>query len=123
MAMIDHVKTIVTSALAIGLALFCTPSWALSRYECKGITKDTIVLTPYEDNTVTLAFNKGAPEEKTVFMHKGDVLTAEFQNVSGQQGASLTFILDTITNNGYELAHIPQKPAFATKIMCFWFAN
>jgi hypothetical protein len=105
----------------IGLFLFCTPSWALSRYECKGLPNDNIVLTPYEDGTVILSFNNGPPEEKTTFVHKGNVFTPEFQNISGHQGASLIYILDTITNNGYEFGHVPPKPAFASKITCWWF--
>jgi hypothetical protein len=117
------VKTITTSVLAIGLVLFCTPGWALSRYECKGTTPDTIVLTPFDDGTVTLGFNDGAPEEKTAFVHKGNVFTAEFQNVGGQAGTSLIYILDTVTNNGYEFGHKPPKPAFASKITCWWYAN
>jgi hypothetical protein len=117
------VKTIVTSALAIGLILTSAPSWALSHFECKGISDDTIVLTPYEDGTVNLSFNKGSPEEQTTFVHKGNVFTAEFQNVGGQAGASLIYIFDTLTNNGYEFAHKPPKPGFAAKITCWWFAK
>jgi hypothetical protein len=112
-----------TSVLAISFTLLCAPSWALSRYECKGLTKDTIVLTPYEDGTVTLSFNNGAPEETTTFVHKGNVFTAEFQNVGGRVGFGLIYIFDTITNNGYEFARTPPKPGFAAKITCFWFAK
>jgi hypothetical protein len=115
------VRQTVTSALAIGLVLACTPSWAVSRYECKGLASDTIVLTPYSDGNVTLSFNKGEPAEKAVFVHKANVFTAEFQNVGGQPGASLIYIFDTLTNNGYEFGHLPPRPAAAAKITCWWF--
>jgi hypothetical protein len=114
-------KTIITSVLA--LVLFCTPCWALARYECKGISSDTIVLTPYQDGTVNLSFNKGEPQETTAFVHVGNVFTAEFQNIGGQAGASLIYIFDTMTNNGYEFFHKPPKPGVAAKITCWWYAN
>jgi hypothetical protein len=106
---------------ALSLSLLSTPSWALARYECKGLAPQTIVLTPYNDGTVTLSFDKGEPEEKTTFVHKGNVFTAEFQNISGQQGATLIYIFDTMTSNGYEFGHLPPKPAFAAKMTCWWF--
>jgi hypothetical protein len=106
---------------ALGFALVSSPSWALSRYECKGLASQTIILTPYENGTVTLGFDKNPPEETTPFVHKGNVFTAEFQNVSGHPGATLIYIFDTVSNNGYEFGHIPPKPAFAAKMTCWWF--
>jgi hypothetical protein len=101
--------------------VFCSPSWVLSRYECKGLASETIVLTPYNDSTVVLSFDKGPEVEKTTFTHNGNVFTAEFQNVGGHSGTTLIYILDTISNNGYEFGHMPPKPAFAAKMTCWWF--
>jgi hypothetical protein len=114
-------KAVNIALAALGFALLSSPSWALSRYECKGLASDTIVLTPYDNGTVTLGFEKKPPEETAPFVHKGNVFTAEFQNVSGHPGASLIYIFDTLSNNGYEFGHIPPKPAFAAKITCWWF--
>jgi hypothetical protein len=112
-------STTVITALTIGLALVSTPALA-GHYKCKALADDTIILTPFENDTVALAFNDGAPAEMTTYSHKGNVFTAEFQNVTGHQGATLIYILDTQTNNGYEFGHLPPKPAFATKMTCWW---
>ena len=49
---------------------------ALARYECRGLSADKIVLTPYQDGSVNLSFNDGGVAETAKFSHKGDVFTA-----------------------------------------------
>lgn len=98
-----------------------SPALALSRYECKGLTNDTIVLTPFNDGSVTLSFDNGPVKEKSIFVHKGNVFSVEFRGLDGVAGASLIYVSDTLTNNGYEVGRAPPKPLFAAKIACRWF--
>jgi hypothetical protein len=99
-------------------------SMALARWECRGLTADLIVLTPYEDGTANLSFDKGPIQATAPFTHKGDVFTVIFQNLSGVQGAMLGYIIDTISRSGYEIGQNPSKPAaFAAKLTCYWYQN
>ncbi|PWT82908.1 MAG: hypothetical protein C5B58_07435 [Acidobacteria bacterium] len=95
---------------------------ALARYECRGITADKIILTPYQDGSVNLSFNDGDVTETTKFSHKGDVFTAIFKNVTGGRSSLLIFIIDTITRNGYEVFDLPQGSG-SVKITCWWYQN
>ena len=70
------------------LAALNSSAFALARYECKGIASQTIVLAPYEDGSVTLAFDKNPVIDTTVFVHKDDVFVAEFKDVEGNKGSS-----------------------------------
>ena len=114
---------LVTLAALFVLASANSSAAALPRYECKGLSPDTIVLAPYTDGTVTLSFNNGGPEYNSTFSHHGDVLAAEFANVDGVANTLLVIILDTITKNGYEYFRLPGRPSGASKITCFWFPN
>jgi hypothetical protein len=114
----------VISAIAIlFIATLASPALALSRYECKGLASETIVLTPFQDGSVNLSFDKGPVEATAKFSHHGDVFSAEFDNVNGVQDAMLIFIFDTITKNGYEYFRLPSKGSGAAKITCWWFQN
>jgi hypothetical protein len=104
------------------LALSGSPAWALSRYECKGVASETTVLTPFEDGSVDLSFNKGPVKATANFMHKDDVFMAEFANLE-RAGASYMVVFDTLTKNGYEIVRLPNLPTIATKITCWWFDN
>lgn len=100
----------------------CSPALALSRYECKGLASETIVLTPYQDGSVNLSFNKDTDVAATTnFVHKGDVFAAEFH--LGDKGLMLIYIFDTLTKNGYEYFRTPDKGSGAAKITCWWFQN
>jgi hypothetical protein len=114
----------VALAAAFALASAVNSSaMALARYECKGITNDSMILAPYTDGTVTLSFNEGGHVYKTKFSHHGDVFSAEFANVDGVENTLLLIILDTLTKNGYEYFRIPGREPGASKITCFWFQN
>ena len=113
-------KLLVTALLMPCLANSAT---ALSRWECRGITADKIVLAPFDDGTVSLSFNGGAPTERAEFVLKGDVFYARFKDVTGVKGADLGFIIDTITRNGFEFGQQPGKAGVATKITCWWYQN
>jgi hypothetical protein len=104
----------------MAVVAFSSPTLALSRYECKGLTNDIIVLTPFDDGSVTLSFDNGPVKEKSVFANKANVLSAEFRNLDGVAGTSLIYIVDTLTNNGFEIGRMPPKPLFAAKIACRW---
>lgn len=71
------------------LALSASPTWALSRYECKGLAAETVVLTPFEDGSVNLSFDKGPVETTSKFVHRDDVFAAEFFNIGGTEPATL----------------------------------
>jgi hypothetical protein len=118
-------KKITVSVVVLGVltsyATLNSPALALARYECKGITGDTIVLTPYKDGSVNLSFNKGPVAATTRFSYKGNVFAAEFKNFEEQGGVYLV-ILDTATKNGYEYVS-SQKTAGAAKIVCGWLQN
>jgi hypothetical protein len=97
---------------------------ALARFECRGLTADKIVLTPYQDGTVNLSFNDGGVEETAKFSHKGDVFTATFQDIGGAKGTLLVYIIDMITRNGYEVFNFPQKQrSGSAKMTCWWYQN
>ena len=107
------------------ISMFLLPqeATALARCECRGLTADLIVLTPYQDGTVNLSFDKGPVLETASFTHKGDVFSVVFHNVTGTKGAMLGYIIDTITRSGYEIGQKPNGPAFATKVTCWWYQN
>jgi hypothetical protein len=69
-------KRVCCAAVAIGFSLISHDVLALARWECRGITDDKIVLTPYQDGSVNLSFNNGGVTETAKFSHKGDVFTA-----------------------------------------------
>jgi hypothetical protein len=103
-------------------ALSASPALALARYECKGLATNTIVLTPYQDGSVNLSFNKDPDIVATTnFVHKGDVFAAEF-NI-GNKGHMLIYIFDTLTKNGYEYFRTPDKGSGAAKLTCWSFQN
>jgi hypothetical protein len=114
-------KRVCCAAVAIGLSFIPHNASALARWECRGLTPDKIVLTPYQDGSVNLSFNDGGVTETTRFSHKGDVFTAIFKDVTGGNGTLLVFIIDTITRTGYELFDQPGKGSGATKITCWWY--
>jgi hypothetical protein len=95
--------------------------FALARWECRGITADKIVLTPYQDGSVNLSFNDGGVEATTQFSHHGDVFTAIFKDLNAHQGTLYVLIIDTITRNGYEVIDMPTKHGGATKMTCWWY--
>jgi hypothetical protein len=111
---------IVTISFLIVTALNSS-ALALSRYECNGITKDQIVLTPYQDGTVNLSFNTGPVSSISKFTYKGDVFFAIFK--IDDRGSSFLYILDNITKTGYEVGVLPDKPSYAAKITCAWLEN
>jgi hypothetical protein len=102
------------------LALSGSPAWAVSRYECKGVASETTVLTPFEDGSVDLSFNKGPVKATANFTHKGDVFMAEFANLE-RAATSYMVVFDTLTKKGYEIVRLPNLPAIAAKITCSWF--
>ncbi len=104
-----------------GSLLLPQSALALSRWECKGLSADTVVLTPYQDGAVSLSFNKDGVSETSRFSHHGDIFTAFFRDVSGVKGATLIYIIDTITREGYEAFDKPGGEAGAAKMVCFWF--
>lgn len=105
------------------IAILASPALALARYECKGLASQTIVLTPYQDGSVNLSFDKGPVEATAKFAHKGDVFSVEFSNVGNMQDYMLIFIFDTLTKNGYEYFRVPGKGFGAAKMTCWWFQN
>jgi hypothetical protein len=116
-------KRVWCAAVAIVFSLIPHNVLALARWECRGITPDKIVLTPYQDGTVHLSFNDGGVTEAALFSHKGDVFTAIFKDVTGVKGALLVFIIDTITRSGYEAFDLPGRSSGATKVTCWWYQN
>ena len=115
-------KKIIASVIAMVTSLGGSQASGLARYECKGITSDTIVLTPYQDGSVNLSFNKGPVEATTKFAHHGDVFVAEFKDF-GTQHMLYIVILDTLTKNGYEFVDLPNRTPAATKMTCWWYQN
>jgi hypothetical protein len=113
-------KTKLSLVSMLLLAALNSSAFAISRYECKGLASETIVLAPYQDGSVTLAFDNGPAIDKTVFVHKGDVFVAEFKDLEGNEGSGLLFNLDTVAKNGYEVASLPNRAPFATKMTCWW---
>jgi hypothetical protein len=105
----------------VGSWLAPQSAWALSHWECKGLTADTAILTPYQDGTVNLSFNKGGVAETSHFSHHGNIFTVFFRDISGVKGASLIYIIDTVTREGYEAFEKPGGEAGAAKMICFWF--
>jgi hypothetical protein len=105
----------------ISLLLFPQNVLALARWECRGITADKIVLTPYQDGSVNLSFNDGGVEARTEFSEHGDVFTAIFKDLNNVRDTLYVLIIDTITRNGYEVFHLPGKPSGATKMTCWWY--
>lgn len=104
------------------IAMSVSPALALSRWECKGIAPNTIVLTPYQNGSVNLSFNKDTDVAGTTnFFHKGDVFTVEFN--LDDKGRMLIYIFDTLTKTGYEYFRTPDKGSGAAKITCWWFQN
>ena len=116
-------KWICRAAVAIAFSLIPHSVLALARWECRGLTDDKIVLTPYHDGTVNLSFDDGAVTETARFSHKGDVFTAIFKDVTGVKGTLLAFVIDTISRNGYEVFDLPSKASGATKMTCWWYQN
>jgi hypothetical protein len=116
-------KWISCAAVAIGFLLTPHSVLALARWECRGITDDKIVLTPYQDGSVNLSFNDGAVVETARFSHKGDVFTAIFKDVTGAKSTLLAFIIDTITRSGYEVFDHPSRGSGAIKMACWWYQN
>ena len=118
----SHMKIcfVMLAAFALASAVNSSAS-ALSRYECKGVASQTIVLTPYQDGSVNLSFDKGPAEATAKFFHHGDVFTAAFNNLAGVQDYMLIYIFDTMTKNGYEYFRMPGKGFGAGKITCWWF--
>jgi hypothetical protein len=114
-------KQLYCAAVLIGLLLLPQSALALARWECRGITADKIVLTPYQDQTVNLSFNDGGVDGTTSFSHHGDVFTAIFKDLNGVKGTIYALIIDTITRSGYEVVDIPGKPSGATKMTCWWY--
>lgn len=112
------------AAGTICLFLFPQNASALARYECKGLTADKIVLTPYQDGSVNLSFNDGGVVATTKFSHHGDVFTAIYRDVEGVKGTLMVFVIDTIARNGYEVFYLPARPpGGASKITCWWYQN
>jgi len=114
-------KRLCCATVLMGLLLLPQNASALARWECRGVTDDKIVLTPYQDGSVNLSFNDGAVTETTQFSHHGDVFTAIFKNLNGVANTLYVVIIDTITRNGYEAFDMPGKPGGASKIVCFWY--
>jgi len=109
--------------LACAMMLLPRNVFALARWECRGLTADKIVLTPYQDGTVNLSFDDGPVRETTKWTHKGDVFTAIFQRVSGVNGAMLGYIIDAITRNGYEFFQKNDGQSGAAKMTCWYYQN
>ena len=96
---------------------------ALARYECHGITKDTVILTPYADGSVTLTFNNEIPVAKSIFSRAGNVFVAEFRDLAGKIGAEYVIIIDTISGAGYEFVSMAPKFPAAVKMNCYYFGE
>ena len=61
------------SAISFLLIALGSPALALSRYECKGLASDTIILTPYQDGSVNLSFDKGPVQATAKFAQQADM--------------------------------------------------
>ena len=80
--------------IAASFVVGSSQAQAFSRYECKGLAADTITLTPYQDGSVNLSFDKNVTIAGTTkFTHKGDVFAAEFNLPAGM----LVYVFDTLT--------------------------
>jgi hypothetical protein len=102
------IRPFCCATVLISLSLLPQNALALARWECRGITADKIVLTPYQDGSVNLSFNDGGVEATSQFADRGDVFTAIFKDVNGVAGALYILVIDTITRNGYELIDLPK---------------
>jgi hypothetical protein len=115
-------KWLYCATIFTGLLLLPQNASALSRWECKGVTPDTIVLTPYQDGSVNLSFNGGDVQATAPFSHAGDVFSAIFKDLNGVANTLYIVVIDTMTKGGYEIFQFPNRPSGgATKIVCFWY--